>query len=366
MPAGLGREYFTCSDVYRRETETIFARSWLCGPRTAELRAGEYITVNIAGQPLILARQSDQSLRALHNVCRHRGALLCDVPQGQLNLKDASGPSWTCPYHAWAYDHQGQLVRAPNMSSESKFDKTPWQLVTLSCHQWNGYAMVHLDPAAEFTRDFQPITERLAAWRLDRLFLADSLHYTVAANWKLLFHNFSECYHCPTVHPTLNRLTPYKSAENDLLQGPFLGGPMQLADGVHSMTLDGRPVGPKLPELTIEQQRQVAYYTICPTMFISPHPDYVMVHRLNRVAVDRTDVTCEFLLPAADGDYDRDRLASASEFWDQTNRQDWEVCERVQQGASSRAFQPAVYSPLETVLPHFDRHYLAQLGVVAG
>ena len=187
------------------------------------------------------------------------------------------------------------------------------------------------------------------------------LEYDVRANWKLLFQNFSECYHCPTVHPELARLTPYRSATNDLAEDGFQGGPMQLDEGVATMSIDGQAVAPTLPQLSNDQRRQVGYYTLFPTMFISPHPDYVMVHRLTRQATDQTHVVCEFLFDAQALQTGQVAADRALRFWDAVNRQDWHVCELVQRGAGS-ALPAGPYGPLETVLPRFDTHYLRQMG----
>ncbi len=355
-PALLTGDHFTAREIFDRETERIFRTHWLSVARSETMaQAGQYLTTELTGERLLLIRGADAIPRGMYNVCRHRGAVMLDEPQGTL-----TGGCVTCPYHAWSYDEQGRLTRAPNMPAEG-WDRAAFGLGPVVCQEWNGYLMLRLSGHGEVRDEFAPLHAKIDAWDLPLLRVAASLEYEVAANWKLLFHNYSECYHCPTVHPTLNRLTPYRSAANDLLSGGLLGGPMLLNDGVASMSLSGRSVARPLPRLSPQEQRQVAYYTVFPNMFLSTHPDYVMVHRLQREAVDCTRVTCEFLFhpeSMAGAGFDP---SPAVEFWDQTNRQDWEVCERVQRGAATRGFVPGVYSPFESVLPHFDAHYLRVL-----
>ena len=115
------------------------------------------------------------------------------------------------------------------------------------------------------------------------------------ANWKLLFENYSECYHCAPVHPSLARVTPPTSGENDLVEGPVTGGFMTINDGYESLTLSGRACGVPVGDLPADDRRRVYYYAIFPNLFLSLHPDYVMAHTLWPVAPDRTRIVCTWL-----------------------------------------------------------------------
>ena len=313
-----------------------------------ELAPGEYRTYAVERANILVIRR-DGNLNAFHNVCRHRGALLCEQPHGAVE-----NDCITCPYHAWSYSACGRLLAAANMTDAEGWNRDEHGLRPIACEEWNGYVFVNLDAqAVPFTTAYAAVSDKFDAWGMDALKVGHTLVYEVHANWKLIFQNYSECYHCPTVHPALNRLSPYKSAGNDLLEGAFLGGPMLLSDGVETMSTNGKAVAAPLPALGAAQRRIVCYYTIFPTMFISPHPDYVLVHRLQRLATDRTQVVCELLFhPQGNAD-----PARAVKFWDQTNRQDWHVCQLVQQGAASVGYEAGPYSPLERVLPRFDEHY---------
>ncbi|HEY6565499.1 MAG TPA: aromatic ring-hydroxylating dioxygenase subunit alpha, partial [Pirellulaceae bacterium] len=314
------------------------------------------VSRTVAGQPLILVRRDDGSLGGYHNVCRHRGALLVDVAQDACERGVV-----TCPYHAWSYDLNGRLLGAPNMGPLTPETRATLGLKPLDVASWHGCLFVRCRNQGPGVDEFlATLGARAMAWSLNSLVRAGQISYRVHANWKLLFENYSECYHCPTVHPALNRLTPYQDSTNDWDSGPILGGPMRLAEGIQSMTTTGRAVAEPLPKLSEEQRTEIAYFTIFPSFFLSLHPDYVMMHRLNPISPAETDVVCEFLfrpeVVAAAG-FDP---GPALEFWDLTNRQDWHVCERVQAGAASRAFQPGPYSHLESIVAAFDRHYLQQ------
>jgi Rieske 2Fe-2S family protein len=356
MELGLPARYFTSRSVHEQESDRIFRNGWLCLDRVDRLSAvGEYRTYEIEGVS-ILATRTDQGLQTFHNVCRHRGAILCTEPCGELNNGRIQ-----CAYHAWTYGGAGELLSAPNMRNDPDFKSHEFGLAPIASAEWNGYLMINLAVEPEpFAAAYDAVMDQFRPWSMDQLTMKDQRIYNVQANWKLVFQNFSECYHCPTVHPALAKLTPYQSATNDIDSGPFQGGPMQLSDGTDTMSSDGKSVSRPLPRLSSKQRRTVGYYTLFPTMFISPHPDYVMVHRLYRQTIDRTRIECDFLFDQAAIESGEADPARAVEFWDMTNRQDWHVCELVQRGAASH-LPPGPYSPLETVLPKFDRHYLAQM-----
>ncbi|MGH7566665.1 MAG: aromatic ring-hydroxylating oxygenase subunit alpha [Gemmatimonadota bacterium] len=346
--------YYTAPEVFAEEGERIFRRSWLCAGREEEIGTpGEYLLVSAAGESLIVVRGEDGLPRALYNVCRHRGTRLCEEDRGQL------GRRVQCPYHAWTYGIDGRLIGAPDMDRVEGFDRANYSLHQAALAWWGGFLFVNLDADPEpFDASFAPIHERFARFNLGTLRAWRRIDYDVRANWKLLFQNYSECLHCPVIHPRLSQLTPYRTGQNDLVEGPFLGGYMELAEKGGSMTMSGRACGPPVGELPEEDYERVYYYSIFPNLLLSLHPDYVMAHRLWPVAPDQTRVVCEWLFhPDAfttAGSDPEDAIA----FWDATNREDWDICERGQAGISSRKYAPGPYSPRESLPAAWDREYL--------
>jgi Rieske 2Fe-2S family protein len=162
------------------------------------------------------------------------------------------------------------------------------------------------------------------------------------------------------VHPELSKISPYDSAENDLTEGPFLGGFMRIASG-KSLTMSGNACALPVGNFGDQDFRFVFYYSIFPNMLLSLHPDYVMLHRLKPQSSERTLIFCDwFFNPEA---FKRDGFdpADAVEFWDMVNKQDWHVCELSQQGISSRAYEPGPYSARESIPAAWDREYLRHL-----
>ncbi len=245
------------------------------------------------------------------------------------------------------------------MSDVAGFEPSDYPLLPVPVAVLEGMIFVCLDPAPEpFEDAFATLLGKFDAWRVGELTSVHSTVYDVAANWKLFFQNYSECYHCPTVHPVLNRLTPYRDSANDLDAGPFLGGPMKMAHRGGSMTMSGRSCAPPLGEVSGSDLDLVYYYTIFPNLFLSLHPDYVLVHRGEPVAADRTRIHCDWYFHPTAIARDGFDPGEAIEFWDMTNRQDWDLCRRSQQGIGSSAYRPGPYSDLESQLAAFDRHYL--------
>ena len=239
-------------------------------------------------------------------------------------------------------------------------------LIEVASATYAGFVWINFDPdqSLQLSNDqllaqwLSPIADRFENWRVSELKVAHEIRYEVAANWKLIFQNYSECYHCPSVHPMLNRLTPYQGSSNDLESGPILGGPMSLGDDSQTMSTDGKFAGLPIEGLSKDQLGSVHYFTICPTMFLSLHPDYVLIHRLERIDVGNTKVICQFLFHPNTIKADDFDPSQAIEFWDLTNQQDWEVCELAQAGMSDPAYIPGPYSNLESVVAAFDEYYL--------
>jgi Rieske 2Fe-2S family protein len=164
------------------------------------------------------------------------------------------------------------------------------------------------------------------------------------------------------VHPLLNKLTPFRNSENDLDEGPVLGGPMWMSNPEGSMTMGGERCAQPFADLTAEERARVYYYTVFPSAFVSFHPDYLLVHRAKALAIDRTRIVCDWYFHpdaiAAPGFDPQPAIA----FWDLTNRQDWELCANAYRGVTSRAWEPGPYSELESQVAAFDRQYLRVMG----
>jgi len=354
----LPASWYVEPEVFARESERIFARDWLCVGREESLaKPGDFFTVELFGESLILTRDGAGAVHAFYNVCRHRGTRICEAASGHFQ------GSIQCPYHAWTYGLDGALKVARNMTEVAGFDRTEYPLKEAHVALWEGFVFVNLaHDATPFEQAFAALIGRFADWNIGGLRTARSLEYDIACNWKLIFMNYSECYHCPLVHPQLDKLSPSDSGRNDLADGPFLGGYSEMRQPGTALTMSGHRTYPPVGTVNGANLERVYYYTIFPSLLLSLHPDYVMVHYAKPLAPDRTEIVCAFLFDPATMAQPGFDPSDAVEFWDVTNRQDWHVNELTQLGLHSRAYSPGPYSNAEGLLSAFDRHYLRAIG----
>lgn len=194
---------YTDPDIYEREVALIMRKSWLPLARVDQVaNPGDYISLDLFGQPVMVVHGTDGEIRTMSNVCLHRAAPLTQDGTGHRSL-------FTCPYHAWTYDTAGRLVRAPLMEGADGFDgksatgKEGCRLPQIRTEIWNGFIMANLDDdAAPFAPQVKTYTAFFAPFRLDDLAVARTLEFPSAWNWKVLVENFMEAYHHIAVHST--------------------------------------------------------------------------------------------------------------------------------------------------------------------
>jgi Rieske 2Fe-2S family protein len=357
----LEQKYFVSPQIFAEEQQKIFSRQWvLVGHQSQIAQAGDYFTAEIAGESLIIVRDKRDAIRGLYNVCRHRGSRLIENRNGRsMGIQ--------CPYHAWTYALDGRLIGAPHMDDVPGLDKADYSLHPVSLALWEGFIFVNLADAStqrggymSLEEWFAPLKGKFSRWNLPSLRSARRIEYDVRANWKLIFQNYSECYHCLGVHPELSKISPHDSSENDLTEGPFLGGFMRIGKG-KSLTMSGHTCALPVGDFGDEDFRFVFYYSIFPNMLLSLHPDYVMVHQLEPQSPEQTQIFCNWFFHPEAFEREDFKPEDAIEFWDMVNKQDWHVCELSQQGISSRAYVPGPYSARESIPVAWDREYLRHI-----
>jgi Rieske 2Fe-2S family protein len=351
---------YTDPAVFAWEQRHFFGGGWLClgrgdqVPQPGDQRAGQ------AGQgSILLVRGEDRVLRGFANTCRHRGHELvaCGATARQQVI--------ICPYHSWTYSLAGGLRAAAGFKNRPGFQTAEWGLIEVPVTEWHGLVFAdssgQAPPLAEALSGFGAL---IAPYEPERLVVAGQHDYEVAANWKILTENYHECYHCPAIHPELCKVSPPKSGENYPPAGPWVGGRMDLREGMATMSLDGASHAVPLRGLAGEGLRTVVYVNIFPNVLVSLHPDYVMVHRLVPLAADRTKIECSWAFAPESLAQPGFSPGYAVDFWDITNRQDWQACESVQRGLASPHATPGPLSPAEDAVYQFvtmiARGYLGQ------
>ena len=351
-------QYYTSPELFSEELERIFTKRWVCVGRADRIpNPGDWFRQDLGKESLILLRDREGHCRAYYNVCRHRGTRICQEHSGHFAGRIQ------CPYHAWTYGLDGRLIGAPATQDLENFSAADWPLLPVAVATWEGFLLVNLaDNPEPFAQAWAPLLDRFSRFNLANLKVARTIEYDVKANWKLLFQNYSECYHCAPLHPALAKLSPPTSGENDLVEGQFSGGFMTLNRGAQSLTMSGQPCGVPVGELPAEDLHRVYYYALFPAMLLSLHPDYVMFHTLWPQAPDRTLISCSWLFHPATLTDPRFNPDDGIEFWDMTNKQDWHICEQGQLGVASRAYTPGPYTKRESLSVQFDREVLRSLG----
>jgi glycine betaine catabolism A len=353
---------FVDPGVFDWELERIF-REWVCVGHVSRVsKPGEYVMREVGTDSVIVMGGEDGRPHAFLNVCRHRGARLISDAEGSVRRR------LVCPYHAWSYGFDGELKSSRHMDGVEDFDTSCWGLIPVRIASVGGLVFVDLSgEAPDVAEHLGDLADHLEHYRVEGLERGAHITYDIAANWKSIAENYSECLHCPGVHPELNALSHYMSGEVLEGAGAWCGGSMTLREGAATMARKGGSQNGRRPidGLTDDDLESVLYFAVFPNALVSLHPDYVMLHTLWPRAVDRTEVVCEWFFEPATIAADGFDPSDAVDFWDQVNREDWHVCELTQLGVRNRGYVPGRYSAEEVDVHEFDvmvaRRYLEGL-----
>jgi glycine betaine catabolism A len=376
----LQQPFYTSEEVLRHDLDRVFRRYWLFGGFSLQLpHPGDYITMEIDQESIVIIRGDDGQARALYNVCRHRGSHLCTEPSGHVK-------KLVCPYHQWVYERDGRLAAARLMPDD--FDRSAFGLHTAHLREVEGLIFVCLaDEPPSFAAAERAYAPYLKPYALTRTKIAHYERYPLQANWKLLTENFRECYHCGSGHPEYCRamigasLTEPREAaravrEERMASWKAQGLPTEAVHfsperwyhvsrypfrpGFVTQSLDGRPVGLLLGELPGWDAGTWAIVNY-PGFWLESGPDVVWCMRATPVTPTLTWLDQWWLVredAAAGKDYDVERVTA---FWHATGGQDWKLCEANQAGINSRRYAPGPYAPSESEVEVFIQWYLRSL-----
>ena len=383
---GLGREFYTDELIFELDLELIFYREWLFAGHTVELpRSGSYLTLQVGTYPVLLVRAADGVIRAFVNTCRHRGARVCPEARG-------TAVKLVCPYHQWTYELDGRLFAARQMGAG--FDKTQFGLRRLHCETVGGYIFVCL--AAE-PPDFAPTRKQLepylAPHRLVDARIAFESTIIEEGNWKLVWENNRECYHCAVNHPELARVYPDTPAITGAsggaaddpkivehwrrCEGAGLPARLQLsADGqlraarmpllgtATSYTSSGEPAVKRPLSEAIPREANIGALLVFhyPTTWNHFLADHAITFRVLPLGPTRTQLTTKWLVhrEAVEGvDY---HLEELTRVWLATNEQDRRIVHENQIGMNSPTYEPGPLSHInESGVGQFVDWYCSRL-----
>ena len=379
-----GRSY-TSEAEFARERDQVLLPGWFCAGRADGLtEPGCYLTADVCGESIIVTRTGDGGLAGYYNLCRHRGSRLVPQPISRefaarppTGGEPAAGPptggpaaggrfdgSIRCPYHAWTYGLDGTLRAAPFLPGLREH-RAALSLHRVDVAAWGGFVFARLEPPAApgpadpLEATLGEIPARVAAYPLADLRTGARLRYDVAANWKVILENYNECYHCGPVHPELCELVPA------FRRG---GGGLDWAAGIPhrpgatTFTTAGTTRRAPFPGLSEAERTRHFGELVLPNLMLSLSADHVAAFTLWPRSAGQTTVLCDFLFHPAElarPDFDP---SDAAGFWDLVNRQDWSICEQVQDGMGSRRFSVGYLAPMEQPSADIGRYVAARLG----
>jgi glycine betaine catabolism A len=362
----LPTRWYRSEEVFRLEKERIFCREWTCVGREEEIaEPGAYRVIDVLGESVLIVRNRAGVLRAFYNVCRHRGSRLCRPSANLMSLGGVmAGRGIVCPYHNWTYDLDGKLVATPHVRGLSLSDKQSLSLYPVGVDTWGGFIFVNLTPASavDLAKQLSIVIERTRNYPLSDLRTGYSIRYQVAANWKAICENYNECYHCGPVHPELCAVVPaFREGGGGNLDWSR-GVPHR--PGAYTFTASGTTGRRAFSGLSPDEQQRHKGELIYPNLFVSLACDHVAAFILEPRSAQRTDIVCHFLFDPREIDHPGFDPTDAIDFWDVVNRQDWNICESVQQGMSSRVHQFGYYAPMEDYALDIRRYVQDRVGSV--
>ena len=385
----LDGHFYRSRRVYRKELDEILYKSWLYAGHVSQIaNPGDYFLYDLGEDSIIIARGQDGAVRALMNICRHRGARVCEAAQGHRT-------SFVCPYHGWTYNLDGSLKAARAMAVKPGFEPARYGLKTARCIVYEGLIFVNANPeAADFEAALRTIEPALRPYGLPSAKIAHRQIYTVEANWKLVLENYQECYHCATAHRAYAKLHTIERPESEVkdITASMLeraerqtGVPgithahyqaygasrgfgtcvytsrYALYDGYRTGSEGGQPVAPLMGEFK-GYDGGAGDFQIGPLAFMLNYPDHCVLYRFTPRSPTRTDMELVWFVrgDAKEGrDYDREAVTW---LWDRTTKEDEYIISRNSAGVNSRFFEPGPYHPeFESLCLEFVDWYLGAL-----
>ncbi len=363
--AWLPARCYTDPAFYELERERVFRRSWVAVGRTEQVaEPGDYFSLDLFEEPLIIVRDKGGTIRALSNVCPHRWMLLVghaeDAPYEVKPGPCGNRKSFQCPFHLWSFDLDGKLIGAPGMEEAEDFDKAEWGLPQFQVEEWRGFIFVNLDhEAAPLTPQLESLEPFVDAYELDRLRMLEPLEYECDWNWKISVEAGSESYHHLGLHKDiLEEWMPAAMSDIEPVRGPY--------SLYRNPTADGSPMPelfPAPPNLSERQRGCLKLVTIFPYTMFFMSPEHTAYLQLIPESHDRHRLR---YIPLVHPNIDEHPESGEIEkllrmTLDQVHQQDMAGGASCWKGAQSRVARPGRRSHLELQLWQFHNWLLDRI-----
>ena len=375
----LDNTFYQSADVFERDLEHIFMRSWLYVGHESQIPAsGDYFLFDIAAESIIIVRDEQGDLHALANVCRHRGSRVCLEASGNAE-------TFVCGYHGWVYSLDGKLRSKRYMAKD--FEPSRFGLKRLAAQVFQGLIFINFSPSpSDFATATAELSGILKPLQLEKTKVAARINYPIAANWKLALENYLECYHCAPAHPEYAQVHSLRLPDSQLqpLREKFFSGPnpnslsnkmissgyqdgndgtqvyymrSPLSGGALSGSQDGKALAPLLGHL-VAYDGGTLDVTLGLVTYLLIYNDHAVVYRFTPRDVQSSDMEVTWLVrdSAEEGvDYDLERLTW---MWDVTSKADKRIINDNQAGVNSRFYEPGPFSEMESAPSDFAQWYL--------
>jgi choline monooxygenase len=337
----LASRFYTDPAMLDIEKARIFRRTWqlvgtlghACGEISGVKRTiadpESFFTTDVAGEPIIVVRDKQGTLRAFSNVCRHRA--------GPIALGSGCKNVLRCAYHGWTYTLDGRLIGTPDVDGVEFFDRSTMGMVPLRLETWEQFIFVNFDQGAEpLSAYLGDIPEQARGFQFDGLHFAERRDYVIHCNWKMYVDNYLEGYHIPIAHPGLMREIDYAQYRTDTFR-------------YHSQQF--APIRAMKPEDAGERLyapgsgvQEALYFWIFPNLMLNIYPDNVQTNLIVPVSHDKTLTIFEWFFHDAASEKVQERMKKAIAFGDEVQQEDIGLCENVQRGLRSATYDRGRYS----------------------
>ncbi len=323
--------WYTDERIFQLEKETVFSHSWHFAARLDQLNdSGDYATVEIGGQPIVVVRGNDSKLRAFFNVCRHHAAAVMNQAEGHAN-------QMRCPYHGWTYSLEGELKGTPDFNGVSNFDRADNGLLPVEIGSWEKWVFARIDgeqcPPLESSclslNDFlgANLIDQFRSLYLSNLLWFGQRRYTLNCNWKVFVDNYLDGgYHVPHLHKGLDSVLDYSNYTVENGERFCLQSSPMVSTTAHEDVN------------AVRSGKRALYYWLYPNFMINLYQGVMDTNLVRPLAIDRTEVIFDFYF-ADISDSARERNLASIGVGERIQQEDVDICESVQRGLQSRAYQ---------------------------
>ena len=340
--------WYTDESIFELEKQTVFSRSWQVAALVDQLSdSGDYVTTDIADEPVVVVRGSDNQLRAFFNVCRHHAAAVMTEPQG-------NAPQLRCPYHGWTYSLEGQLKGTPDFTGVCDFDRAGNGLLPIELAVWENWVFVRTDggqhpPLNGFSESWlgAQLVNEISSLGLENLHWFDRRTYTIDCNWKVFVDNYLDGgYHVPHLHKGLDSVLDYSTYTIECGERHCLQSSPMVSTGQTKVA-------------ATRTGDRALYYWVYPNFMINCYQGVMDTNLVRPLAVDRTEVIFDFYFGDVSETARERNLASLS-VGDQIQQEDLDICASVQRGLKSRAYDAGRLSVRREAGEHLFHRLLHQ------